>query len=317
LNFIINSQTKDIMWKEFIADYKKYLRLEKSLSENSIHAYISDIEKLTTYLSQKKPELLPEQLTLKDIQMFLTWCNDIGFSSRSQTRLISGLKSFFTFLLLENIITKNPCSLLETPRMGRKLPEVLSLKEIDNILNAINLATPEGHRNKAIIETLYSCGLRVSELTGLKLSDIFRKEGFIRITGKGDKQRIVPIGEKALHEIDLYVQHQRNKLKIYPKDQDILFLNRRGKKLSRIMIFNIIKETALKADIKKNISPHTFRHSFASHLVEGGADLRAVQDMLGHESIMTTEIYTHLDRHYLKEEIFQFHPRSQQQKNKS
>ncbi len=317
MNFIINSQTKDIMWKEFIADYKKYLRLEKSLSENSIHAYISDIEKLTTYLSQKKPELLPEQLTLKDIQMFLTWCNDIGFSSRSQTRLISGLKSFFTFLLLENIITKNPCSLLETPRMGRKLPEVLSLKEIDNILNAINLATPEGHRNKAIIETLYSCGLRVSELTGLKLSDIFRKEGFIRITGKGDKQRIVPIGEKALHEIDLYVQHQRNKLKIYPKDQDILFLNRRGKKLSRIMIFNIIKETALKADIKKNISPHTFRHSFASHLVEGGADLRAVQDMLGHESIMTTEIYTHLDRHYLKEEIFQFHPRSQQQKNKS
>ncbi len=316
MNFIINSQTKDIMWKEFIADYKKYLRLEKSLSENSIHAYISDIKKLTTYLSQKKPELLPEQLTLKDIQMFLTWCNDIGFSSRSQTRLISGLKSFFTFLLLENIITKNPCSLLETPRMGRKLPEVLSLKEIDNILNAINLATPEGHRNKAIIETLYSCGLRVSELTGLKLSDIFRKEGFIRITGKGDKQRIVPIGEKALHEIDLYVQHQRNKLKIYPKDQDILFLNRRGKKLSRIMIFNIIKETALKANIKKNISPHTFRHSFASHLVEGGADLRAVQDMLGHESIMTTEIYTHLDRHYLKEEIFQFHPRSQQQKNK-
>ena len=305
------------MWKEFIADYKKYLRLEKSLSENSIHAYISDIKKLTTYLSQQNPELLPEQLTPKDIQMFLTWCNEIGFSSRSQTRLISGLKSFFTFLLLENIIAKNPCSLLETPRMGRKLPEVLSLKEIDNILDAINLVTPEGHRNRAIIETLYSCGLRVSELTGLKISDIFHKEGFIRITGKGDKQRIVPIGEKALHEIDLYIQHQRNKLKIYPKDQDILFLNRRGKKLSRVMIFNIIKETAPKAGIKKNISPHTFRHSFASHLVEGGADLRAVQDMLGHESIMTTEIYTHLDRHYLKEEIFQFHPRSQQQKNKS
>lgn len=299
-----------IMWKEFIADYKQYLRLERSLSDNSIQAYERDITKLTRYLSTGHKTIQPEEIRLQDLQNFLVQLNELYLNPRSQTRIISGLKSFFQYLQLEQIIDHNPCSLLETPKTGRKLPEVLSMQEIDAIINAIDLSSAEGHRNRAIIETLYSCGLRVSELTGLKLSDLFIKEGFLRITGKGDKQRIVPIGHKAIQEISKYLEHHRSCIRIKPRDEDILFLNRRGGKLSRVMIFTITKQLVTLAGIKKNISPHTFRHSFASHLVEGGADLRAVQDMLGHESIITTEIYTHLDRHYIKEEILRFHPRS-------
>jgi len=297
-------------WKEQISDFKTFLKLEKSLSENSIEAYINDVIKLTTFMEMRNIDLPPENIELSHLKEFIQWFNELGLSARSQARVISGIKAFYKYLLLEDVIEKDPTTLLESPKIGRKLPEVLSVKEIDLIISQIDLSKPEGQRNKAMIEVLYSCGLRVSELTGLKLSNVYFDQGFIRVIGKGNKERLVPIGSKAIHEIDFYLA-DRNKLTSISRDsEDILFLNRRGHKLTREMVFTIIRDLVKKSGIKKNVSPHTFRHSFATHLIDGGADLRAVQEMLGHESILTTEIYTHLDRQYLRDAIIRFHPRS-------
>jgi len=297
-------------WKEQISDFKTFLKLEKSLSENSIEAYINDVIKLTTFMEMRNIDLPPENIELSHLKEFIQWFNELGLSARSQARVISGIKAFYKYLLLEDVIEKDPTTLLESPKIGRKLPEVLSVEEIDLIISQIDLSKPEGQRNKAMIEVLYSCGLRVSELTGLKLSNVSFDQGFIRVIGKGNKERLVPIGSKAIHEIDFYLI-DRNKLSSISRDsEDILFLNRRGHKLTREMVFTIIRDLVKKSGIKKNVSPHTFRHSFATHLIDGGADLRAVQEMLGHESILTTEIYTHLDRQYLRDAIIRFHPRS-------
>jgi len=297
-------------WEKTIIKYKSFLKLEKSLSVNSISAYETDIRKLVAFFEIKKQNTSPIHVSFTDLKNFLEWINQFGLNERSQARIISGLKAFFKYLLLEDLIENDPSNLLESPRLGRKLPEVLSIEEIDRIISAIDLSLPEGQRNKAIIETLYSCGLRVSELVNLKISNLYFNDGFVRVTGKGDKERLVPIGQKAMKEIRLYFQDRNMLSKIDKSSENIVFLNRRGKQLSRITIFDFIKKLVVKAEIKKNISPHTFRHSFATHLIEGGADLRAVQDMLGHESITTTEIYTHLDREYLRDAIIQFHPRS-------
>ncbi|HBF89165.1 MAG TPA: site-specific tyrosine recombinase XerD [Bacteroidales bacterium] len=297
-------------WEENIKDFVSYLKLERSLSNNSIEAYRNDIIKLHQFVLHTSLNLNPVQLKLDHIQNFIFWINELGMSARSQARVTSGVKSFYKFLLIEDAIESDPTELLEAPKTGRKLPEFLSIEEIDELISAIDLSKEEGHRNKAIIETLYSCGLRVSELINLKITNLHFDDGFIRVLGKGSKERLVPIGKKAIFEIELYKNNYRNKLKIDPKFQNILFLNRRGKQLTRIMIFTIVKNLATAINLKKNISPHTFRHSFATHLIERGADLRAVQEMLGHESILTTEIYTHLDREYLRETIIEFHPRS-------
>jgi len=298
-------------WQSYINGFKSFLKLEKSLAENSISAYIADTGKFVEYLDHKGIKLNPKEVKLIHLQDFLAWVHELGMSARTQARVISGVKAFYKYLLLENEISVDPTELLESPRLGRKLPETLSLNEIGKIIDAIDLSIPEGERNKAILETLYGCGLRVSELISMKISDIFFKEQFIRIIGKGNKERLVPLGTVALKHIDLYLNNIRNHLSINKEDEDVLFLNRRGKPLSRVMIFYIIKDLAEKASINKTISPHTFRHSFATHLVEGGADLRAVQEMLGHSSITTTEIYTHLDRDYLRSNIIQYHPRNQ------
>lgn len=292
-------------WLQLINDFKYYLKLEKSLSDNSVQAYLNDIKKLALYTDKN-----PNDIDLKELDNFIYDLNKTLLSARSQARIISGIKAFYHFLIQEELMTDNPAELLESPKIGQKLPEVLSVPEIDLLQSKIDLSKPEGHRNKAIIETLYSCGLRVSELTGLKISDLHFKESYIFVTGKGSKQRIIPIGERAIEEIRFYRKNFRNSLNILPEYSDILFLNRRGKQLTRVMIFTIIKNLAAEAGIKKNISPHTFRHSFATHLIEGGADLRAVQEMLGHESIITTEIYTHIDREYLKQVVNDYHPRS-------
>ena len=297
-------------WESSIIQFRNYLKLERSLSDNSITAYEADIRKFVTYLDIKKVNISPINTSLQNLKDFLEWINELGLNARSQARIISGLKAFFKYLLLEDIIDSDPSSLLESPKLGRKLPEVLSIEEIDHIVSAIDLSQPEGQRNKAIIETLYSCGLRVSELINLKISNLYFDEGFIRVVGKGDKERLVPIGQKAIKEIRYYFQDRNLQSNIEKASENIVFLNRRGKQLTRVMIFTIIKRLAEKAEINKNISPHTFRHSFATHLIDGGADLRAVQEMLGHESIITTEIYTHLDREYLRDAIIQFHPRS-------
>lgn len=295
-------------WKKAIKDFETYLRLEKSLSENSIDAYINDVSKLEKFFSEKKNTVTPDQVKYTDLKEFLTWFNTDNRNARTQSRVLSGIRSFFRFLLIEGEIKENPASLIESPKIGLKLPEVLSVNEIDMMIEAIDLSKPEGHRNKAIIETLYGCGLRVSELVNLRLTDIHYGEGFVMVTGKGNKQRLVPISSKALKEIDIYKSGRNMLPEIH--DRNILFLNRRGKKLSRAMIFTIVKELAKKAGIRKKISPHTFRHSFATHLIEGGADLRAVQEMLGHESILTTEIYTHIDRSFLRDTLIMFHPRA-------
>jgi len=297
-------------WENYIKGFKSYLQLEKSLSPNSVDAYLHDIRKLTEYLEINQLDIQPEDIQLGHLQAFVKWINELGLSARSQARMISGIKTFYKYLLLEDLVEKNPAELLEAPRIGRKLPDTLSVKEVIKIIDTIDLSKPEGQRNKAMLETLYGCGLRVSELTNLQLSNLHFKEGFIKVTGKGDKERLVPIGEVAMKHIGLYLESYRLQLDVYKEDRDILFLNRKGRKLSRVMIFLIIKDLAEKAGIRKNIGPHTFRHSFATHLVEGGADLRAVQEMLGHESITTTEIYTHLDRGYLRDTIMQYHPRS-------
>jgi integrase/recombinase XerD len=296
-------------WEISIKNFIDFLRLERSLSANSINAYYNDINKLKNYLDLKKLNLSPQQINTEHLRNFIYWLNEMGLCSTSQSRVISGIKSFYKYLLLENKIEKDPAALLETPKIGRKLPEVLTIDEIDQLIQAIDLSLPEGQRNKAIIETLYSCGLRVTELIQLRISNLYFDQGFVRIIGKGNKERLVPISQKAIKEINYYLE-DRNKIKIVQGYEDILFLNRRGKQLTRVMIFTIIKRLAAKANIPKNISPHTLRHSFASHMIDGGADLRAIQEMLGHESIMTTEIYTHLDREYLRDTIIEHHPRS-------
>ena len=293
------------VWKEKISDFQIYLKLEKSLSQNTTNAYVNDVRKLVNYTEKE-----PKEIDLKELEDFIYELNSVYISPRSQARIISGIKAFFNYLVLENDVANNPAYLLESPKIGQKLPEILSVEEIDLLQSKIDLSKPEGHRNKAIIETLYACGLRVSELVNLRLSNLHFKEGFIIVTGKGSKQRLIPIGEKAIHEINYYKEHYRSHLDIKIEFEDILFLNRYGRQLTRVMIFTIIKKLAQDAEIKKNISPHTFRHSFATHLVEGGADLRAVQEMLGHESIITTEIYTHIDREYLKQVVNDYHPRN-------
>ncbi len=296
-------------WRFAIKEFEGFLKLEKGLSENSIEAYLADVGKLTGFLGEEDLELGPDELDQGHLRLFLVWINDRALSARSQARILSGIKAFYRFLLLDDLVDKDPTALLESPKLGRKLPEVLTVDEIDELFGFIDLSKPEGRRNKAMLEVLYSCGLRVSELVGLRLTNIYREEGFIRVIGKGDKERFVPISRRAMKEIDFYLP-DRNSLDIQPGQEDVLFLNRRGHMLTRVMIFTVIKELVKKAGMKKNVSPHTFRHSFATHLVEGGADLRAVQEMLGHESITTTEIYTHLDRDYLRSEIISHHPRS-------
>jgi integrase/recombinase XerD len=296
------------MWLIYKKGFKSYLQLEKSLSENSVDAYLRDIDKLTQYLSISSPELKPGELSLQHLERFLEWIAKLGMTPSSQSRIISGIRNFYKYCLQEQISNTDPSALLETPKLAKHLPDILSFSEIELMSNSIDVSTPQGIRNKAIIETIYSCGLRVSELVTLRLSCLYFEAGYIRIIGKGDKERLVPIGTYAIKYINIYRETIRVHLPGVPGHEDFVFLNRRGSKLSRIMIFMIIKEIAKKAGIKKNISPHTLRHSFATHLVEGGADLRAVQEMLGHESITTTEIYTHLDREYLRNTLQQFHP---------
>ena len=296
------------MWQAYKKGYKAFLQLEKSLSDNSVEAYLHDIEKLTTWIQQTEHLKTPQQIELKDLENFIRWISELGMTPGSQARIISGLRSFFKYCIQEQIITSSPAMLLESPKLKRSLPDVLSFEEISAMINCIDLSKSEGGRNKAIIETLYSCGLRVTEAVNLRISCLHLDLGFIRVIGKGDKERLRPIGTDAAKYIEIYKNDIRIHLSIKPGNEDILFLNRRGAKLSRVMIFLIIKELARLAEIKKTISPHTFRHSFATHLVEGGADLRAVQEMLGHESITTTEIYTHLDREYLRSTLQQFHP---------
>ena len=296
------------MWQSYIKGFKAWLQLEKSLSDNSVEAYLHDIEKLTSYLLLNQLQKSPSDIHLKDLENFVRWINELGLSVASQARIISGLRSFFKYCLLEQITTTDPSLLLEAPKMMRKLPDILAFEEIEQIIDAIDLSTPEGGRNKAILETMYSCGLRVSEVVNLRISCLFMDVGFIKVTGKGNKERLVPIGRDAIKFIGIYKNNIRTHIAIKPGEEDILFLNRRGHRLSRVMIFLILKALVKKAGIPKNISPHTFRHSFATHLVEGGADLRAVQEMLGHESITTTEIYTHLDREFLRTTLQQFHP---------
>ncbi|MEI8049552.1 MAG: site-specific tyrosine recombinase XerD [Bacteroidota bacterium] len=297
-----------MIWESYRRGFDAFLRLEKSLSRNSVEAYKRDIEKLTAFLEENNIAVQPAGITLAHLQDFLKWLNQTSLNARSQMRIISGIRAFYKYLLLENLISSDPTQLLDMPRIGRKLPEFLTVNEIERLIAAIDLSKPEGERNKAMIETLYGCGLRVSELVNLKISCIYFNEGFMRITGKGDKERLVPFSGKALKQINLYLHEIRNHVTIKKGQEDFLFLNRRGAKLTREMIFTIIKDLALNAGIHKTIGPHTLRHSFATHLVEGGADLRAVQEMLGHASITTTEIYTHLDRAYLRENILDHHP---------
>lgn len=298
------------MWQSYINAFKNYLKLERSLAENSVEAYRHDAEKLHEYILLTDPALSPMQVTEKQLMNFLMYLGELGLATHSQARMLSGLKSFFKYLLLENLIQRDPTQLLEAPKLGRKLPDTLSFPEIEAMLDAVDLSTPGGTRDRAILEVLYSSGLRVSELTGLRLTNCYFDAGFIRVLGKGDKVRLVPIGQDAMHYTRIYVEHVRATLPVQKGDEDTIFLNRRGSQLSRITVFTTIKKLAAEVGIKKTISPHTFRHSFATHLIEGGADLRAVQQMLGHESITTTEIYTHLDRDYLQQTLREFHPRS-------
>lgn len=302
--------TSNQAWETNLGEFEDYLKLERSLSDNSLKAYLSDVEKLQQFVELSDWDLSPLQIQQDHLEQMLEHICDIGLSAASQARILAGIKAFYKFLLFQDLIDKDPSELLEGPRLDRKLPDVLSYHEIESMLEAIDLSTDEGLRNRAILETLYSSGLRVSELTEMKLSNIISDVGFLRIIGKGNKERIVPVGKDALFYIRKYLQEVRQYLKIEKGHENHVFLNRRGKKLSRVMIFYIIKDAAIGGGISKNVSPHTFRHSFASHLVEGGANLRAVQDMLGHVSITTTEIYTHLDREYLRQVIRDFHPRS-------
>ncbi|TXB65079.1 site-specific tyrosine recombinase XerD [Vicingus serpentipes] len=298
-------------WTPTIKGFKSYLQLERSLSENSIQAYLHDVEMLVQYFILHEIDVTPQNVEQKQVEDFIQYVSKLGMSATSQARILSGIKAFYKYMLIEDMIVKSPTELLEAPKIGRKLPDVLSIEEINSIIDAIDLSTNEGERNKAMLETLYSCGLRVSELVNLKLSNLMFDDGFIIVRGKGDKERIVPIGSVAMKHINVYVNQIRSHMpNIKKESENILFLNRRGAQLTRVMVFTIIKQLIEKTGINKQVSPHTFRHSFATHLVEGGADLRAVQEMLGHESITTTEIYTHLDREYLRQAIIDFHPRS-------
>lgn len=298
------------MWDSYTKQFKNYLKLERSLAQNSIDAYLADIAKLRQFLDIKERDVPPTSIVQQDLIDFLEFITELGMSAYTQARMVSGLKAFFKFLVYEEVITKDPSALLESPQIGRKLPDTLDFPEIEELFAAIDLSTPHGARNRAMLETLYSSGLRVSELTELKISNVHDDIGFLRVIGKGSKERLVPIGRDALKYILIYKDQIRVHTTIQKGFEDHLFLSKRGKSISRVMIFMIIKELAAEIGLQKNISPHTFRHSFATHLIEGGADLRAVQEMLGHESITTTEIYTHLDRDYLKQVITQFHPRS-------
>lgn len=297
-------------WSDSKKGYENFLKLEKSLSQNSVSAYVNDINKLVHFLDLEYSKVSPEKVKLSHLKGFVEWLNKKGVSPRTQARTISGIKSFFKYLLIEEKIQNDPTSLLESPKIGRKLPDILSIEEIDLLIDSVDISRPEGQRNRAMLETLYSCGLRVSELVNLKITNLNFDQGFIRVEGKGDKERLVPVSSSASEEITKYMEGYRKGLNISKDCVNTLFLNRRGKKLSRVMVFTIIKGLAEKVGMDKRISPHTFRHSFATHLINGGADLRAVQEMLGHESILTTEIYTHLDKEYLKSTIQQFHPRS-------
>ena len=297
-------------WLESKRGYETFLRIEKSLSPNSVSAYVNDINKLIMFVEEHYPDLTPETVKLAQLRKFVEWMNQNGISPRTQARTISGVKSFYKFLLIEEAVENDPTTLLESPRIGRKLPEILTDDEINNLIDAIDVTKAEGLRNRAILETLYSCGLRVSELVDLKVSNLHFEQEFLRIAGKGERERLVPISKRAIEDIKKYLVNSRKKLVIEKGFENVVFLNRRGRKLSRVMIFTIIKNLADKIKLEKNISPHTFRHSFASALVQGGADLRTVQEMLGHESILTTEIYAHLDKEYLKDTVNRFHPRS-------
>lgn len=297
-------------WNTFTKQFKAFLKLERSLADNSIEAYMADIAKLQNFLELKERDLTPTKVQQTDLVDFIEFLNELGMSPYSQARIISGIKAFYKFLVYEELLIKDPSELIEAPKLGRKLPDTLNIHEIEQLFEAIDHSKAEGARNRAMLETLYSSGLRVSELTDLKISNVYEDLGFLRIIGKGNKERLVPVGKTALKYIKIYRDQVRIDQVIKPGQEDYLFLNRRGAKLSRVMIFTVIKNLAAAIGLEKNISPHTFRHSFATHLIEGGADLRAVQEMLGHESITTTEIYTHLDRDYLKQIITEYHPRS-------
>lgn len=297
-------------WLQDIKDFNTFLKLEKGLTSNSVKAYENDVMKLFQFFAEKDGKETPDKIETSDLIDFVASIRKSGLSERSQARIISGLKAFFKYLFFEERINQDPSVTIESPKIGKKLPDVLSVQEIDILISAIDLSKPMGQRNRTMLEVLYSCGLRVSELVNLRISDLFRDEGFVKVLGKGDKERLVPLSSSALREIEHYMPDRNAMLNLDRGNTDILFLNNRGKPLSRVMVFTIIKDLAIKANITKRISPHTFRHSFATHLVNGGADLRAVQEMLGHESILTTEIYTHLDRSYLREVITSYHPRS-------
>lgn len=297
-------------WKADIAGFRNYLRLEKSLSPNSVEAYLHDVEKLCQYLDYSKNPAASSELKTADIRGFLKWISELGMTAKSQARILSGLRAFYKYQLHENMVNADPTDLVDAPKIGRELPDTLDIDEIEKLFDAIDRSTREGERNRAMLEVLYGCGLRVSELVELRISRIHEAESFISVIGKGDKERLIPIGSTALRHIAIYRDSVRPHVAPQKGEEDILFLNKRGKRLSRVMVFMIIKDLAMKAQLNKSISPHTFRHSFATHLVEGGADLRAVQEMLGHVSITTTEIYTHVDRTFLKNQILEFHPRS-------
>ncbi|QJD98122.1 tyrosine recombinase XerD [Mucilaginibacter robiniae] len=297
-------------WQSAIKGFQSYLKLEKSLTVNSVDAYSRDIDKLSQFSDIQLPKLLPETVTLSDLRSFIVWVNELGMIPSSQARILSGIKTFYKYLLIEDVVKTDPSELLEAPRLQRKLPDTLSYTDINNMIAVIDLSKPDGVRNKAIVEMLYSCGLRVSELTDLKISNLYLDIEFIKVAGKGNKERLIPIGEAAIKAVQIWLMHVRVQIPIKKGEEDYVFLNRRGSRLTRVFIFMMIKQLATAINLQKNISPHTFRHSFATHLIEGGADLRAVQEMLGHESITTTEIYTHLDRDYLKSTIVQYHPRS-------
>ncbi|MFZ1457476.1 MAG: site-specific tyrosine recombinase XerD [Saprospiraceae bacterium] len=302
-------------WHSTLKGFQAYLLLEKSLSAHSIEAYIRDAEKLMEYVIISKIDLTPDKLTSDHLTSFIYYINDLGLEPKSQARIISGIRAFYKYMMMEDIIENDPSSLLEGPKLQRTLPDVLSYEEIDHMIGSIDMSLPHSQRNRAMLETLYACGLRVSELITLKISNFFPDQGFVKVLGKNNKERLIPIGTSAIKHISLYLDTERKTLPVIAKNhEDTLFLNRRGMGLTRVMVFTLIKQYASQAGIRKSVSPHTFRHSFATHLVEGGADLRAVQEMLGHESILTTEIYTHLDRNYLRETMVKYHPLSKKEK---
>lgn len=305
----LSSKKIRVSWQSYIKGFKSYLQLEKSLSDNTVQAYLRDIGKFVNYLETAELKLNAEETKLEHFEGFVKAINELGFDAQSQARVIAGIRAFYKYLLMEDVISENPTELLTAPKLSRKLPDTLSVEEINALFDSIDMSTPEGVRNRAMLEVLYGCGLRVSEMTTLKISNLFLDVDFIKVIGKGDKERLVPIGSQAIKYINVYKNEVRVHVPVQKGEEDFLFLNRRGKGLKRMYVFLVIKECAAKIGLQKTISPHTFRHSFATHLIEGGADLRAVQEMLGHASITTTEIYTHLDRDYLRSTIMQFHPR--------